>query len=244
MKDQYVGDIGDYTKLGLLRVIENAEFSIGVNWYYTPNDGGNDGKKAGYLDSPCDTPDTDLFKELHGIRKARKIIAIEESKLLTNVKYYNDELRGINRKSWHEKALSCLCHCDVVFLDPDNGFEIGSINPNFPDGCKYVTYDETADYFIKNNASVIIYQHWWIPPEKSGNYEGYIESLNKVKKYLPASKRTDAKLLCVKAAHRDYFLILQPNHYEKITQAISVMLDTGWKTYMKYREEISDCVFN
>ena len=52
MKNQYVGDIGDYTKLALLRVIENAGFSIGVNWYLTPDDkDSKDGRHIEYLNS-------------------------------------------------------------------------------------------------------------------------------------------------------------------------------------------------
>ena len=244
MKDQFVGDIGDYTKLGLLRVVENAGFSIGVNWYCTPPDGRSDGKIDGFLEKPCDTPDIILFNELRDIRKAHKIKAIEESNLLNNAKYYNEEIIGIRRKLWHEKALTHLCHQDIIFLDPDNGFEVGHINPNFPDGCKYATYDEAADYFCINNSSVIVYQHWRIPPEKSNNYRGYIERLHRIKKYLSEAKSIDVRLVCIKAAHRDYFLILQPDHNEKIAQAISDMLDTGWKNHMAYRKEINNSVFD
>ena len=38
MKNQYAGDVGDYTKLGVLRAIEKAGFSIGLNWYLTPDE--------------------------------------------------------------------------------------------------------------------------------------------------------------------------------------------------------------
>ena len=244
MKNQYVGDIGDYTKLGLLRVIEKAGFSTGVNWYLTPPDSGNDGKKAGYLSKTCDTPDIELFNALQGIRIIRSVEAIEASNLLTNARFYKEELSGVHRKSWHEKALTHLFSQDVVFLDPDNGFEVGGVNPNFLDGNKYVTYDEAADYFFKNNASVIVYQHWWIPPEKSNNYNSYIKSLQRIKEHLPEQKRTMARLFCIKASHRDYFFLLQSSHYEKITQAISVMLDTGWSKHLAFRKEIDDYVFN
>ena len=97
---------------------------------------------------------------------------------------------------------------------------------------------------VKNNASVIIYRHWWIPPEKSKNYSGYIEGLNRIKKHLLESKRTKVKLLCVKAAHRDFFFVLQTNHYERISQAIYAMLDTGWSKYLAFRKEIGEYVFD
>lgn len=39
MKNQYVGDIGDYGKYGLMRFLRDAGVSIGINWYLTPDDG-------------------------------------------------------------------------------------------------------------------------------------------------------------------------------------------------------------
>ena len=45
MQNRYTGDIGDFGKLGLLRVLQDAGFSIGVNWYLTPDENHNqDGK--------------------------------------------------------------------------------------------------------------------------------------------------------------------------------------------------------
>ena len=45
MQNRYTGDIGDFSKLGLLRALSNAGLSIGLNWYLTPNETHNeDGK--------------------------------------------------------------------------------------------------------------------------------------------------------------------------------------------------------
>ena len=49
MKNQYVGDIGDYGKYGLLRFLAKNGIKIGVNWYVTENDGSSDGKFIEYL---------------------------------------------------------------------------------------------------------------------------------------------------------------------------------------------------
>ena len=38
MQNRYTGDIGDYSKLGLLRALQSAGFSIGLNWYLTPDE--------------------------------------------------------------------------------------------------------------------------------------------------------------------------------------------------------------
>ena len=41
MQDRYTGDLGDFSKLGILRVLQMAGLSIGVNWYLTPDENHN-----------------------------------------------------------------------------------------------------------------------------------------------------------------------------------------------------------
>ena len=51
MKNQYFGDVNDYRKYGLLRLLAGGgTLRIGVCWMLTPNDSGPDGKKTEYLD--------------------------------------------------------------------------------------------------------------------------------------------------------------------------------------------------
>ena len=38
MQNQYTGDIGDFGKLGLLRVLQESGLTIGVNWYLVPDE--------------------------------------------------------------------------------------------------------------------------------------------------------------------------------------------------------------
>ena len=167
MKDQYAGDIGDYTKLGFLRVIENAKLRVGVNWYYTPDDAVvKDGRHTGYLESPCDTPDKDLHSTLYTIvkqKEERTIAALVNSGLLNNAVYYCKPLTlslsdspSRDRAAWHKEALSCMRPVDVVFLDPDNGFIPDSISPYSSKGNKYVTYEEAAEYY-SSGKTVIVY---------------------------------------------------------------------------------------
>ena len=49
MKNQYVGDIGDFGKYSLLRAFSERGIKVGVNWYRTEDDGSNDGKFTGYF---------------------------------------------------------------------------------------------------------------------------------------------------------------------------------------------------
>ena len=55
MQDNYVGDIGDYGKYGLLRNVTATGLRLAVNWYRViPTRPGKqeDGKYTSYLDKP------------------------------------------------------------------------------------------------------------------------------------------------------------------------------------------------
>ena len=68
MKNQYVGDIGDYGKYGLLRFLSNHGIRIGINWYLTENDRSNDGRFTSYFEMSsnrcCDPELFDALKEI------------------------------------------------------------------------------------------------------------------------------------------------------------------------------------
>ncbi|MBR3160173.1 MAG: hypothetical protein IKF14_13900 [Atopobiaceae bacterium] len=53
MQNRYTGDIGDFSKLGLLQVLHAAGLSIGLNWYLTPDEThNNDGCHTKSTSSP------------------------------------------------------------------------------------------------------------------------------------------------------------------------------------------------
>lgn len=53
MKNQYFGDINDYHKYGLLRLLGGGgELATAVCWMLTPDDGRSDGGHTGYLHAP------------------------------------------------------------------------------------------------------------------------------------------------------------------------------------------------
>ena len=50
MQNRYVGDIGDFGKYELLRIISGSGLTLGVNWYLAPDEAHNsDGKYTSYL---------------------------------------------------------------------------------------------------------------------------------------------------------------------------------------------------
>ena len=171
MKNQYAGDVGDYTKLGVLRGLEKAGFSIGLNWYLTPDEPEHsktftDGKHTKFLECDCDTPDKNLHCVLKkiGLSKNRSVARLERANLFENTLFWNKMLESKSRDKWHLKALKKLSKQDVIFLDPDNGLEVKSTNPYSKNGNKYATYQEAADYYAQGS-TVIIYNHRDRKPE-------------------------------------------------------------------------------
>ena len=132
MQDRYVGDVGDYVKYGLLRMLAPGH-RLGVAWYLHPDEAHNDdGKHDAYLKDPeawaqLDAP---LFDAMGRIRGRRGGVAdVEVAGLLPGAVYSNACLnfrgtgpeRGAWRRRWFEGVVEDLADCDLVFADPDNG---------------------------------------------------------------------------------------------------------------------------
>ena len=99
MQDRYSGDLGDFSKLGLLRHLRKTGLSIGLNWYRVPDeDHNNDGMHTGYLDNHSfEVCDPDLWKALYPIAHGNRCISALEETL--DAKFYRDllDFRGLSK---------------------------------------------------------------------------------------------------------------------------------------------------
>ena len=234
MKNQYTGDIGDYSKLGMLRAINKADFSLGINWYLTPDEPTHsktvtDGKYTDYLKNDCDTPDKELFQHLKSIVKSknRAVKYLEHNKLWVNTLFFDNILESKNRGVWHNQALKKLYGKTIIFCDPDNGLEVKSTKPTSKNGNKYITYQEAVDYY-KHGSSVIIYNHRDRKPET--------DYIKRFLKFRDIKETANAKMLYLRAARfsvRDYFFIVHKRHFPDLENAIDNFLATEWSYYLK-----------
>lgn len=211
MQDNYIGDIGDYGKYGLLREVCAEAMSLSVNWYrVVPKKTGkkDDGKYINYLSMPqlYREYDPTLFDSLYKIVKLeqeRRIERIEKENVLQAV-YFSKEI-GAGRLSWHRQALEKTQGTEVVFLDPDNGLETSKMYQTDGATEKHVRWAELKDYYTRGQ-NVILYQH---RPQMTTK-EKCIESVMHFQKnYLLAD--------CVKVlefpkyTNRFYFMFLHEN---------------------------------
>lgn len=62
-----------------------------------------------------------------------------------------------HREAWAQGAREANRGCDVVFADPDNGFEVASVQRHHGRAPKYVFFDEVEPY-IGRGQSLVVYQ--------------------------------------------------------------------------------------
>jgi hypothetical protein len=172
MKDQYFGDINDYSKYGLLRCFAEAGLSIGVCWMMTPNDGRADGRKVKYLADRARwrNYDPNLFDSLaEAVKRHRGIRQIQDFQILPNCSFCNaivpDSLSLRNR--WLSRALSKLCGVDLLFFDPDNGIEVRSTPIGKRGSSKFLYWHEIEKAWAEES-SLLVFQHF--PRQKREEY--------------------------------------------------------------------------
>ena len=167
MKNQYFGDINDYRKYGLLRLLSgDGRITTAVCWMLTPDDGGTDGKLTAYLNDPdkwsgYDHALYDYLRELVLGRKLRHVPEIEDSDILPGYSFFSDLVpdNSEHRDTWFQRLLELAKGCDLIFFDPDNGIEVPSKRYGLKDSSKYVYWREIEDAFNAGH-SLLIYQHF------------------------------------------------------------------------------------
>jgi len=225
VKDQYFGDINDYRKYGLLRVLQQqARLTILVAWMLTPADGSRDGGRRKYLDRPDKWRhyDPELFDGL--VRLLRDpvkpgVSLIERSSLLQNTTFYSEMVPDSRqeRERWRSGLVDAARGVDLVFLDPDNGIEVPSRPIGRKGSSKYVAWDELLSLW-RLGRSLLIYQHFPKRPHKE-----FAQAIASKLRY-----RTRAPLVkALRTANVVFLLACQESHRRHIQTAVSSLL-TRW----------------
>ena len=253
MRNQWVGDIGDFAKYGLLRALtktpENhtpdVDLVLGVLWFLNENIVTIDGHEE--LKECCPA----LYSKL------RRIVAIDnrtvsvikdKSVLPFNTKFFDTPLpspsRQNRRNEWFALARNELRGANIVYLDPDTGIKIRAnrnlpFNPDNPAGG--LTLDETTNSrmhvslqelrFLRNDGkSLIFYQHLGQGNRKGEREEHRVQAIS--------------DLLAEGLNYRDpiwifrwgveitraYFIVPQKEHRDEIALRLQAFRKTPWVT--------------
>ena len=141
MQNRYVGDIGDYLKLGILRALSPG-YRIGIAWWLYPDESHNrDGRHIGYLHRPeqwrhfdpnlfdCSPGSYPLARGTFGHWK--RLTSSQEQSIRRRDGPIGGPLaqRSAGARRWFGRMKSSLAEADLVFVDPDNGLEPAGYRP-------------------------------------------------------------------------------------------------------------------
>ncbi|HHQ49329.1 MAG TPA: hypothetical protein ENK19_10670 [Acidobacteria bacterium] len=221
MKNQYLGDVNDYRKYGLLRALQGAvRDRLLVAWMLTPDDGSRDGGFRSYLEDPgrWRRYDPELFDGIAGLLRsspAPDVSGIECSGLLPDASYYPvmvPDGRG-ERELWRRGLLQAAGDAGWVFLDPDNGIEVASKPVGRKGSSKYVTWGE-LEALWSAGCSLLIYQHFRREPR-----EPFARRLISELRRWTGARCTEA----FRTPHVLFLLVAQPRHAERFREGIRLV---------------------
>ncbi len=173
MRHNWVRDIADFAKYGLLKRLAGVDLRLGVLWYLTTH--ASDPKKplVSYLSKPntyrpCDGALFDTLLHLHNAKGgALTLEDIERGSVLPdNTVFYTAPLsttalargtRRMARQRWFADGCRLTQECDLIFLDPDTGLLPTSRKAENADGEEYATNDEVIS-LVRREQSVVCVQ--------------------------------------------------------------------------------------
>ena len=234
MQDRYAGDIGDFGKIGLLRVLQSQGLSVAVNWYLVEvmdseknADGTFKQEDGKYLiPDKLKLCDPILAEILTGIAKSnrRSVKALEQADLIPGAVYNNEPVPVNGRADWHYRALEKLKKADFVFVDPDNGMLVKSVGKKSVKSVKYTFYEEVRDY-IRRGQSVLIYNH----RSRKQEDQYFHEICSKLQEVTGITEPDILKITFPKCSVRDYLAVpASMEQREKIETAFTAMERGVW----------------
>ena len=239
MQDRFVGDIGDFGKYRLLRVLtglypalpEDDRLSLGVVWYRNEGakGGPNEGQNVGYLFDSQRAPlfndlDPDLFSCLKDIVcNKRNLEAIEASNILGKSEealFYKNCVpkEQTEREKWFNDALDHIEDKDIVFLDPDTG-----IIPKFPKDCRKHIFLPEVDKIVNSERcqTIIAYQHYGRDPKGCES---------QMQQWRAATRKFTGSTRVLSTSQRAFIILPAKDHVERINDRLRELTQL-WSKY-------------
>ncbi len=233
MKNQYFGDINDYKKYGLLRLLSgHGQIKTTICWVLTEDDGRSDGSRIKYLEKPEQWRDYDqtVFEHLRENvleKGVRNVSVIERGNIIPNCSFYSEYVHDDNslRDEFFKEFRDFSEGTDFVFFDPDNGLEVKSVPRGKRGSSKYVYWDEVKASYEAGH-SLMIYQHFPRKPR-----ELFLRNL--VRKFRDIVGTRKVFSYCT--YHVAFLLLPQPDH-ENLFAQNSNNVKKAWGEVIKFQE--------
>ena len=233
MKNQYFGDINDYKKYSLLRLLGgDGQIETVVCWALTEDDGGTDGKRIKYLEQPDTWQKYDpiVFNHLKQqviVRGTRSVNVIERAEVIRNCRFYSDIIKDdlSLRDHYFKKFFRYARGAELVFFDPDNGLGVKSVPRGKKKSSKYIYWNEVETSY-KSGHSILLYQHFPRKPRDS-----FIRGL--VQQFKSLEGIPSVFSFCT--MHVTFLLIPQPCHEKMFTENI-LKVSQNWGNLIRVRK--------
>jgi hypothetical protein len=225
MKVQYFGDVNDYRKFALLRLLaQEGGLKLGVCWMMTDPDERQDGNNRVYLGQPekwraFDPVLFDALKNVPAQPKREFLDRFEQGGTIPGAEFFNDDTpdEKTKRAEFHQKCLAAMRSASLMFFDPDNGMEVPSRALGRKGSNKFVYYDEIADHYALGR-SILIYQHF--PRKPRSVFPNRISGF--LRENLP-----QAQIWSFETAHVAFMLAAQPAHLAGV-RAAAEFVEREW----------------
>ena len=233
MQDRYAGDIGDFSKFALARILGNEiGGKIGVIWYRFPDEvHNNDGRHIEYLSKPeWINADEALVQQLGKVVSSgsRRISDLEQSQILPATTVYFDEAVHSNgdsawsRTSWFKNAIDAVSGSNLVVVDPDNGIAGPNHAPNGVRGGKHITLEEIT-HLGNNHSCLMIYHHF----DRSASHEVQIgQQVERIQPLVPSHRIVAIRYS--RFSPRVYFIVYEHRVQAAIERSLDVIRRAPW----------------
>lgn len=223
MKNQYFGDVNDYQKYGLLRMLANdGQFKIGVCWMLTTDDGRSDGNFTTFLNKPqawhkYDPPLFDLLHKWVISDRSRNVTLAQNANLLPRAEFYSEFLTDLRdqRAKYFKEMNEKFSACKLIFFDPDNGVEIKSVAKGRRNSSKYIYWDELDETYQAGH-SILLYQHFRREERTSFIGHAIMEFQARLKPY---------KIYWFRTSQVVYFLCAQEKHADTLAVRVTALTE-------------------
>lgn len=132
------------------------------------------------------------------------------------------------RSAWVERSFNAIKNQDILFLDPDNGFEIKSVKRHADKGPKYVFWDEVS-HFLSSDKTLVIYHHL---NRTMTSAEQIAIKQQEFKNNLPDHTNV-TPILFKRGSHRVFFVIHSKQHVTTTLSRIKEFEQSDWAPHIE-----------
>ncbi len=225
MNNQFFGDVRDFYKYALLRILSNSgKCSIAVCWLLT-TDSKKGGNELAYLHNDnYRQKDEKLFDFLHEcVYKKNRNVKVMNNKIICGAEFFADDfpLSGYKRNEYWEKFIKEHGTNDLLFFDVDTGImPKGGASKNNEEN-EYIRECEIKYLWTKcDKSSLMIFQFFYLSFNSTQTQDRHKKLMLKLRKV-----DEQAKIFCLYKSPVAYYFMIRKGHNEICDRINSANID-------------------